>query len=266
MLRLFCNLLKGFAIFVCNFPVKDNQKWEPLSPKISVLVTPEHHFSTDTLLLAWFSMPKNNEMCADFGTGCGTIPLLWAARSKPQKIWAVEIQKQAAAQANFSVNFNNLQEKIQVINADLRSISTEHIPKNLHLVAFNPPYKAIGSGIVNKNNSSRVARHEQTCTLKEASEAASSVLRFGGRFCLCQRPERLCDATEAMRSAGIEPKRMRLVQYRASKRPSLFLLEGRKGGNPGLVIEPVLLLTDDNGNQTEELKQIYGTYAREELI
>ena len=74
-------------------------KWEPLSPEISVLTTAEHTFNTDTILLASFAAPKSRELCADFGTGCGTIPLWWAARSRPARIWAVELQEQAAGQA-----------------------------------------------------------------------------------------------------------------------------------------------------------------------
>lgn len=62
-------------------------KWEPLSPEISVLTTAEHTFNTDTILLASFAAPKSRELCADFGTGCGTIPLWWAARSRPARIW-----------------------------------------------------------------------------------------------------------------------------------------------------------------------------------
>ena len=83
-------------------------KWEPLSPAVSVLTTRQHTFNTDTILLASFSAPKRHELCADFGTGCGTIPLWWAARMRPRQIWGVELQEQAARQAEESVRHNGL--------------------------------------------------------------------------------------------------------------------------------------------------------------
>ena len=55
------------------------------------------------------------------------------------------------------------------------------------------------------------ARNEELCTINDITAAAGYLLKFGGRLCLCSRPERLTDTICAMRGAGIEPKRMRLV-------------------------------------------------------
>ena len=59
------------------FPGIPGARWEPLSSACRALVTREHSFTTDTLLLADFSLPRRGEVCADLGTGCGAIPLLW---------------------------------------------------------------------------------------------------------------------------------------------------------------------------------------------
>ena len=83
------------------------EHWEPLGPSMKVLVNQNHRFNTDTILLAHFSMPGRGELCADFGTGCGTIPLLWCGRSNPQKVWGVELQEDAAGLAEKSIQFNN---------------------------------------------------------------------------------------------------------------------------------------------------------------
>lgn len=86
-------------------------------------------------------------------------------------------------------------------------------------------------------------------------------MQFGGRFCICQRPERLADVMEAMRKFSIEPKVLRLVQQRRSKAPKLFLIEGRKGGNRGFLnVLPTLFIEDDSGSFSEEMLQIYGDY------
>lgn len=235
-------------------------RWEPISRHGRVLVTREHGFNTDTILLADFAAPKRREACADFGTGCGLIPLLWQIRHEPAKIWGVELQEQAVLQAQRSVEENGFAGRVDILHGDVRQIRALFPAEVLDLVACNPPYQALGTGIVNADAPRRTARHEETLTLRELASSAAFALRFGGRLCICQRPERLADAAAVFREAGLEPKRLRLVQQRAGKAPSLFLMECRKGGKPGLRVEPVLFLEGENGASSAELEKIYGDY------
>ena len=132
------------------------------------------------------------------------------------------------------------------------------------IVACNPPYKISGGGITNPENAKLVARHESECTLDDVCRCGSSLLQFGGRLCICQRPERLADAMEAMRKYSVEPKKLRFVQQRKSKAPKLFLLEGRRGGKRGfLEVMPTLFIEDESGNFSEEMLNIYGSYKED---
>lgn len=239
---------------------KEKEHWEPLGPNCRVLVTKEHGFTTDTLLLAHFSMPKNGEHCVDIGTGCGTIPLLWSLRAKPGNITGVELQSAAAELARRSVEENGLGEQIDIRQADARRMRELFSNQSLDLAVCNPPYKAPGAGLVSASPGRRVAWHEETLTLQDLALGAAWALRFGGRLCLCLRPERLAEAMTVLRAQRLEPKRLRLVQQRLRSAPSLFLLECRSGGKTGLSVEPVLLLEDEKGNPTQELEQIYGPY------
>lgn len=239
--------------------------WEPLSKKLSVLVSREHHFSTDTLLLAWFSQPKPSARCADLGSGCGTIPLLWCREKPPAHIFAVELQEQACLQMHESVERNGLSNIISVEHRDIRdlalSVKSNPLWQNLDCIACNPPYKAPGSGIPNSEASLRAARHEETCTISDILQASKSLLRTGGKFFLCQRPERLCDILVQMRAFDLEPKRLRFVHQRTGSTPSLFLVSGIRGGQPGgLQVEPPLYIEGENGGDSEDMKKIYGDY------
>jgi len=239
----------------------DNERLEPLSKDCSVIVSQQHTFNTDTILLAAFSAPRRGEVCADFGTGCGTIPLIWCTRSQPKHIYAVEIQPAACNMANRSVEYNHLEQIIEIINMDMKDLKKKRLLQNLDLIACNPPYKAVGTGYVNADESMRIARHEEQCSLYDIAVAAAASLKCGGKFCLCQRPERLCDAMVELRKVGIEPKHLRFVQHTAAKAPSLFLLEGRRGGKPGLIVSPPLLIKNELGEFSEEMNQIYGAYG-----
>lgn len=234
--------------------------FEPLGKGCRVLVTAEHRFTTDTLLLADFSMPRPGEACADLGTGCGTIPLLWRMRGRPKSILAVELQREAAELAEKSVAENGFSQEIKVVCGDVRNYKRIFSHQGFHLMACNPPYYPLGSGYAGEG-SRRTARHEESLTLEDLSGVARYGLGWGGRLCMCLPVERMAEAMELFRKSGLEPKRMRLVQSGPEKPPYLFLLECRRGGKPGLAVEPALLLTDGTGNPTPELEKIYGGYT-----
>ncbi len=234
---------------------------EPLGNGIRVIVSDDHGFGTDTVLLANFSKPKAGDNACELGTGCGAIPLIWSRDNVPKAVTAVDIQEEACRLLRKSIVLNGLEERINVINSDLMDLRGKVPLSSFDLVVCNPPYKAAGTGIVNPADAHRIARHEGGCTMDDIIRVAAGLLTFSGRFCMCQRPERLSDMICSMRAHGIEPKRLRFVQQRSSKPPKLFLIEGRRGGRPnGLVTEPVLLIENDNGSLSEEMINIYGAY------
>ncbi|MEE1153972.1 MAG: tRNA1(Val) (adenine(37)-N6)-methyltransferase [Acutalibacteraceae bacterium] len=241
--------------------LKDNEELQPLGNGINVIVSNEHHFFTDTILLAHFSKPKSYETAVDLGTGCGTIPLLWNREKPPKHTYAVEIQENGADMATRSVAMNNLQDKITILNKDLRQLKGSLTFGSFDVVVCNPPYKPLGTGIVSSGESHSIIRHESSCTVEDVVKTASALLRFGGRFCLCLRPERLTDVITAMRENLLEPKRLRMVQQHTNKAPKLFLIEGKRGGKAGgLVVEPALLIEKENGEFSDEMMSIYGSF------
>ena len=228
--------------------LKDGERLESLGGGVRVIVSNEHRFTTDTVLLAHFSALKKNETAVELGSGCGAIPLLWNKTGAPKHIDAVELQSDAADMLTRSVALNGFEETISVFQKDLR----------------NPPYKMLGSGLQNPREAHRLARHECACTLEDTALAAARLLRFGGRFCMCQRPERLCDIMNTLRKANLEPKRLRMVQQRAGKAPKLVLIEARRGARPGgLVVEPALMIEDNTGGFSQEMLAVYGDYKCE---
>ena len=234
---------------------------EPLGGGLFIYVTDSYHFTTDTILLANFSLQRGAKRCADLGTGCGTIPLLWLRENPLLQIDAVELQEDACALARRSAEENGLSDRVNILSADLRDLKGR-LPFGCYdVVACNPPYKPAGSGIQNPESRRLIARHETECTTDDICESAARLLQFGGRFCVCQRPERLADLMDSMRRFDIEPKTLRLVQQRTTKAPKLFLLEGRKGGSRGFLnVLPTLLIEGADGGFSQEMLDIYGNY------
>lgn len=219
-------------------------KWEELAGGYGVFIGPEHGITTDTLLLAEFSMPSKGDCCADMGTGCGAIAILWCALAAPEQIYGIELDKAGAEQASASVEKNGLGGKISILNRDIRQHRDFLGHQSLDKIACNPPYKALGAGLQNRDGQRSTARHELSLTPEDLAKAAAYALKFGGSISICQRPERLTDYMTVFRANNLEPKRLRLVQQHREKQPSLFLLEARKGGKPGLRAEPTLFVED----------------------
>lgn len=276
-----CNIVladKKFFIYYCKLEIcrdsyfarsqerevtllKDGERIEKLSNDVSVIISKEHTFGTDTMLLADFSLPKKHEFAVEIGTGCGTIPLYWCSTTEVRKVFAIDIQEKACSQLKRSIEMSHVEDKIEVLHADIKSPIPSITTHSCDLVVCNPPYKAVGCGIVNPDKEKRIARHEHECTIDDVTSCSRKLLNFWGRLCLCHRVERLCDVIESMRKNGIEPKKIRFVQQRKSSPAKLFLIEGKKGAKPGLISLPTLFIENDQGDLSDEMKRIYKYYG-----
>lgn len=236
----------------------ENERLEDLGQGLRAIVSPTHTFGTDALLLADFARAavcRSDAPLCDLGTGCGIIPLLWRRAGLMNPVEAFEIRPEAADMARRAVACNGLSD-ITVHMQDLRAIGPEFAGR-FALVTCNPPYTPAAAGRLSRSSAARVARQEIACTLSDVVAAAARLLHGGGSLCLCLPPARLGDLVWEMRRGGVEPKRMRLVQLDAGRAPWLVLAEGRRGGRPGLRMEPALLMRDGRGCETAAIRQLY---------
>ena len=183
----------------------------------------------DALALGNFASVRPGWRVCDLGTGSGALLLLLARRAEGLSLTGVEIEPLSAQTARENLERNGLSGEI--VTGDLRVLP---LPAGrFDLVVSNPPYFPVGSG-----KSGGPARSEESCTLDELCAAAGKLVKNGGRFALCHRPERLVDVVCALRAHGLEPKRLKLVSHGPGHPPSLLLIESVKQGKPGLAIEP----------------------------
>ena len=224
-------------------------KYEKLNDKIYVCTSDDHTFGTDALLLAEFSNHRKKDKVCDLGTGCGIIPLFMQREKPPQIIYAVDIQEKAVKQLELGIIKSQV-ESIVPVCADLKNLWSGAPVGTLDLVTCNPPYKAANSGIESTITAHKIARHEILCNIDDVCLAAEKLLKFGGRLCICNRPERLADVVSAMKNHNIEPKRLRFVAKSPESPPWLFLIEGKKGSKPFMQIMPQLYINNSMGFTT----------------
>lgn len=236
--------------------------FEKLTDKIYVCASSEHRFGTDAFLLADFCGYRMKDKVCDLGTGCGIIPLIMQKNKPPQITYAVDIQESAVAQLRMGLEKSEVSGIIPIC-ADLKELWENAPLGQLDLVTCNPPYKAANAGFESTIDAQRIARHEIMCNINDVCAAGEKLLKFGGRLCICNRPERLSDVIFAMKNHNIEPKRLRFVSKNPQEAPWLFLIEGKKGSKPFMRVEPQLYIRSENGF-SEELKKIY-TAGKEKI-
>lgn len=212
---------------------------------------------TDTVLLADFVPAGRCRRGIELGCASGAALLLLLAREERLHMTGLELLPEAAALARENLAANALENRGEIVCGDLRRHRALFPAGAFDLVVANPPYYPVGSGAVSPDPARAAARGELTCTLGEVCAAAAWLCRTGGRVCLVHKPERLAELLCALSACGIEPKRLRTVARRAECAPSLVLVEGRRGARPGLRIEAPLVLQDEHGGESEELRRIY---------
>lgn len=215
-------------------------------------------FGMDAVLLANFARIKKNEHVLDLGTGTGIIPILLTAKSEGEKFTGLEIQEESADMARRSVAHNHLEEKVEIVTGDIKEAAAVFGPVSFDVITTNPPYMIGHHGIANASDTKAIARHEVLCDLDDILRESARVLKPGGRFYMVHRPFRLAEILSKMVNAGIEPKRMRMVHPYIHKEPNMVLIEGKRGANSRMTVEPPLIVYKEVGVYSDELLGEYG--------
>lgn len=214
-------------------------------------------YGTDAIFLSHFAKSKGKVM--DLGTGTGIIPLRIYARDKVDIIYGIELQDEVAEMAKRSIELNNLEDKIKILNMDLKELPTKFGKNTIDTITSNPPYMKSGGALVNPEENFAISRHEIACTLEDIIKVTEYLLKPLGKFYMVHRPDRLVDIIYLLRKYKIEPKYIRFVQPKISKKLNLILIEAVKTGKPDLKFYDPLIVYNEDGTYTDEIYKIYGT-------
>ncbi|MCR5323025.1 MAG: tRNA1(Val) (adenine(37)-N6)-methyltransferase [Lachnospiraceae bacterium] len=214
-------------------------------------------FGMDAVLLSGFASVKEGETAVDLGCGNGIIPVLLSAKTAGRHFTGLEIQHDNVDMAQRSVCLNHLEEKIDIVEGDIREASKLFGKSVFDVVTSNPPYMLGGHGLKNPDSAKAIARHEVLCTLEDLVRETSLLLKPGGRFYLVHRPFRLAEIISVLKDHRLEPKHMRMVHPFIYKEPNMVLIEAVRGGKPRLTVDPPLIVYKEAGKYTDEILNIY---------
>ncbi|HIW31780.1 MAG TPA: tRNA1(Val) (adenine(37)-N6)-methyltransferase [Candidatus Paenibacillus intestinavium] len=205
-------------------------------------------FSLDAVLLARFARFPKNGRAADFCSGNGVIALLSTDKTEAH-IDAIEIQPRVAEIARRNVAMNGLEERITIIEADLKEYAQTAENGIYDVITVNPPYMKSAAGDMNINEHYAIARHEIYCNVEDIAKASCKLLRPGGKLFMVHRPSRLVDITEALRKWKIEPKVIQFVHSHIDSEANMVLIEATRDGKPDIRVLPPQIVYNEAGEQ-----------------
>lgn len=214
-------------------------------------------FGIDAVLLSDFAKASHKSRVLDLCTGNGVIPILMLARKKGSSYKAIEIQEASADIARRSAKLNEVSDRLEIIQGDIKDVPNLVGRDAFDVVTCNPPYMLNGGGLVNPDDAKALARHEIMCNFDDVARAASRALKVGGKFYFIHRPRRLSEIFVSMKKYNLEPKRIRMVHSFYNKPAVMILVEASKTGGVELIIEPPLVIYKEPGVYTDEVISIY---------
>ncbi len=239
--------------------VRSDERLDDLQNGYKIIQHPDKFcFGMDAVLLSNYAKVKPGEKCLDLGTGTGIIPILLAAKTKGEHFTGLEIQPGSVEMATRSVRYNNLENRIDIVEGDIKEATAIFGPSTMQVVTSNPPYMTNHHGLKNPTDAKAIARHEVLCSLEDVISQTARVLVPGGRCYFVHRPFRLVEIFTLMKQYKLEPKRMRLVYPYKDREPNMVLIEGVRGGGPQLTVEAPLIVYEAPGVYTQEIYDLYG--------
>ena len=208
------------------------------------------------MLANFATIRLKDKKIVDLGCGNGVIPLIMSLRCD-KKIIGVELQSKLADMAKRSVDYNGLNDVIEIINTNMKDYVSDETFESFDLITCNPPYfKVNDKNFFNDNIEKVIARHEVEITLSELMVIVKKLLKNNGNFAIVHRTDRLMEILSEFRKNNIEPKRVRFVHEKSNKESTLVLIEGQKNGKVGLKVENPFILYNEDGSETEEYKKL----------
>jgi tRNA1Val (adenine37-N6)-methyltransferase len=220
------------------------------------LLQPRRGFrsSLDPVLLAGFVAPPFGRFL-DIGCASGALSFLLLARDPAARGVGIEIQPRLSGLAEQGRLENGFADRLDIVTGDVRVQNTA-LAGAFDLVASNPPYRPLRTGVLPPLSEKAVANHEVSLALSQWLDVAALAVHAGGRLATIFPHDRWDELRAALSERGFFVSRFRPVATRAGETPHRVLLEARR--NPvALAAEPLLVVHVQSG-YSEEVRRMLG--------
>ena len=218
--------------------------------------------STDALLLgAWATLPKAGPVL-DIGAGSGILSLMLAQRLQKSglkpAVYAVELDQDAALQAEDNVAASRWAAQIHVIQADILTYAaTDNQPEHgFGLIISNPPYFQQSLGALDPKR--HQARHTDTLSFTDLASVAKKLAAADGHFCLVLPAG--VDFISVAEQAGWTLRRRCLIKTAAHKAAKLQLLDFSASTVTSQLEQTELLIQQSPGQYSDDYRTLLADF------
>jgi tRNA1Val (adenine37-N6)-methyltransferase len=217
---------------------------------------------TDALVLgAWATLPKAGS-ALDIGAGSGILSLMLAQRMQKSglnpMVYAVELDQDAAIQAQDNVAASRWAAQIQVIQADILTYAaTDNQPEHgFELIISNPPYFQQSLAAVDSKR--HQARHTDSLSFTDLAIVAKKLAATNAHFCLVLPAD--VDFISVAEKAGWTLQRRCLVKTAAHKAAKLQLLDFSASAVTDQSEQTELLIQQSAGQYSDEYRKLLADF------
>ena len=198
-----------------------------------------------TLLGAWANAPERPCRILDIGTGTGLLALMMAQRYPEASVVGIDIDKDAALQAQENVDASPFSDRITIIHGDATKIEDK---EEFDAIVCNPPYFV--DSLICPKDQRTLARHTISLTYEQLMGTAYKLLKNDGVFSIVVPTENNDDIESAAAFAGFLISRICMIKTTPNKLPKRQLIELRKTRPEDLDFKEVIL--EEVHNQRSE--------------
>lgn len=190
---------------------------------------------TDGVLLGATAPVGGKTNVLDIGTGSGLIALMLAQRNAMAQITAIELEGQAAEQANQNFSLSPWKDRLTLLNIDFKNFESSD---KFDLIVSNPPYfvNSLRSPNANKNQ----ARHTDGLSFDDLLDGVAKLLTSDGTACFIIPIEAKADFIGIGLLKNLHLKRCIEIQTTPSGKIRRVILEFKSSANE-LVEEELLI-------------------------
>ncbi len=195
---------------------------------------------------------KKSSKVVDLGAGFGALSILTALRYQCQ-VWAIERDPIMLELLRYNVKVNNLEDRIHILDLDLRYIKEDLSPHIFDVAIANPPfYKGQA-----KDN---IYHHESDTSLEDFIKSGSFLLKDGRGFNILIASNRLVEALMHIKKYNMNAASLRIFYPKHDKNGKITHIYALKNLNPALIIEKPLIINEKGGEYTQEVKNILESF------
>ena len=198
---------------------------------------------------------KPSDVVLDIGTGSGIIPMILSQKGVG-RVDAIELDADSYEEARLNFSISVWNEKLNVINADIRNFAGEADEK-YDLIVSNPPYYS--SDVKPIKEKKVMARHVSTLSFKDLLLSAKKMMKDDARFAVVLPYYESRLFIKETENAGLYLQKEFLISPIEGKEPNRVNMQFRLSKNDDVVTE-LFTIRNKDYSYTEQYKSFLRDY------